>query len=134
MARRKLASARQILRAGFRHCADFRNCCFILPGLSVRSSSTKLRAEHHCPARLGRDNLFRGLLFCDCCGHPLTLSRKKPKNREVDIYFCNHHNRHRDGCPKTYISCHEITSSNVLKQIKALRVLSGRLGQSVVVY
>ena len=127
-------SVRRILCTDFRHCADFSSGCFILHHQAVRPNSTKIRAEHHCPARLGRDNLFRGLLFCDCCGHPLTLSRKKPKNREVDIYFCNHHNRNRDGCPKTYISCHEITSSNVLKQIKALRVLLGRLGQSVVVH
>ncbi len=70
-------SSRQILWACFGHSADFRNCCFILPGLPVSSSNAKIRAEHRCPARMGRENLFRGLLFCDCCGHPLTLLRKK---------------------------------------------------------
>ena len=72
------------------------------------------------PARMGRDNLFRGLLFCDCCGHPLTLSRKKLKDREVDIYLCTHHNRRPDECPKTHIIYHEVLYPYVLEQIRAL--------------
>ena len=115
-----MASAHQILQAGFRHSVDFRNCCFILPGLPVIPSRTKIRAEHRCPARMGRENLFRGLLFCDCCGHPLTLSRKKLKDREVDIYLCTHHNRRPDECPKTHIIYHEVLYPYVLEQIRAL--------------
>lgn len=80
----------------------------------------KIRAEHCCPARMGRENLFRGLLFCDCCGHPLTLSRKKLKDREVDIYLCTHHNRRPDECPKTHIIYHEVLYPYVLEQIRAL--------------
>lgn len=72
------------------------------------------------PARMGRENLFRGLLFCDCCGHPLTLSRKKLKDREVDIYLCTHHNRRPDECPKTHIIYHEVLYPYVLEQIRAL--------------
>ena len=40
----------------------------------IFEQAAKIRAEHRCPARMGRENLFRGLLFCDCCGNPLTLS------------------------------------------------------------
>lgn len=69
---------------------------------------------------MGRENLFRGLLFCDCCGHPLTLSRKKLKDREVDIYLCTHHNRRPDECPKTHIIYHEVLYPYVLDQIRAL--------------
>ena len=88
---------------------------------SVRQpKQRKIRAEHRCPARMGRENLFRGLLFCDCCGHPLTLSRKKLKDREVDIYLCTHHNRRPDECPKTHIIYHEVLYPYVLKQIRAL--------------
>ena len=36
----------------------------------IFEQAAKIRAEHRCPARMGRENLFRGLLFCDCCGHP----------------------------------------------------------------
>ena len=79
----------------------------------------KIRAEHRCPARMGRENLFRGLLFCDCCGHPLTLSRKKLKDREVDIYLCTYHNRRPDECPKTHIIYHEVLYPYVLEQIRA---------------
>ena len=69
---------------------------------------------------MGRENLFRGLLFCDCCGHPLPLSRKKLKDREVDIYLCTHHNRRPDECPKTHIIYHEVLYPYVLEQIRAL--------------
>ena len=86
----------------------------------IFEQAAKIRAEHCCPARMGRENLFRGLLFCDCCGHPLTLSRKKLKDREVDIYLCTHHNRRPDECPKTHIIYHEVLYPHVLEQIRAL--------------
>ena len=69
---------------------------------------------------MGRENLFRGLLFCDCCDHPLTFSRKKLKDREVDIYLCTHHNRCPDECPKTHIIYHEVLYPYVLDQIRTL--------------
>lgn len=114
-----MASARQILWAAFGHCADFPGGCFNLYHLAIRPGSAKIRAEH-CPARMGRENLFRGLLFCDCCGHPLTRSRKKLKGREVDIYLCTHHNRRPDECPDTHIIYHEVLYPYVLEQIRAL--------------
>ena len=86
----------------------------------IFEQAAKIRAEHRCPARMGRENLFRGLLFCDCCGHPLTLSRKKFKDREVDIYLCTYHNRRPDECPKTHIIYHEVLYPYVLAQIQAL--------------
>lgn len=86
----------------------------------IFEQAAKIRAEHRCPARMERENLFRGLLFCDCCGHPLTLSRKKLKDREVDIYLCTHHNRRPDECPKTHIIYHEVLYPYVLEQIRAL--------------
>ena len=86
----------------------------------IFEQAAKIRAEHCCPARMGRENLFRGLLFCDCCGHPLTLTRKKLKDREVDIYLCTHHNRRPDECPKTHIIYHEVLYPYVLEQIRTL--------------
>ena len=120
MARRKTPQNRQIHRRCFGHCADYSGGCFIPPGLCVRPRNAKIRAEHRCPARMGRENLFRGLLFCDCCGHPLTLSRKKLKDRDVDIYLCTHHNRRPEECPKTLIIYHEVLYPYVLEQIRAL--------------
>ncbi len=115
-----MASAHQILRTDFGHCADFPGGCFVPPCLTVSPSSAKIRAEHRCPARMGRENLFKGLLFCDCCGHPLTLSKKKLKDRVVDIYLCTHHNRCPDKCPQTHIIYHEVLYPYVLAQIRAL--------------
>ena len=95
-------------------------------GLSVSfcadrpSDRGRRKSGQDWPARMGRDNLFRGLLFCDCCSHPLTLSLKKLKDREVDIYLCAHHNRRPDECPKTHIIYHEVLYPYVLEQIRAL--------------
>ena len=76
------------------------------------------RTSLSCPD--GRENLFRGLLFFDCCGHPLTLSRKKLKDRVVDIYLCTYHNRRPDECPKTHIIYHEELYPYILEQLRAL--------------
>ena len=63
------------------------NGCFIPTDLLVSPMSAKIRAEHRCPARMGRENLFRGLLFCDCCSDPLTMIGNKLNNCETDIYL-----------------------------------------------
>ena len=78
----------------------------------------QIRATHRCPAKHRRDNLFRDLLFCDCCGHPLTISRKQLKYREADIYLCAYHNRHPEVCPKTHIIYHEMLYPYVLDQVR----------------
>ena len=79
----------------------------------------QIRAEHRCPAKERRENLFRDLLYCDCCGHPLTISRKQLKDREADIYLCAYHNRHPEACPKTHIIYHEVLYPYVLDQVRA---------------
>ena len=50
----------------------------------------------------------------------MTLSRKKLKDREVDIYLCTHHNRRPDECPKIHIIYHEVLYPYVLEQTRAL--------------
>lgn len=77
-----------------------------------------IRAGHRCPARMARDNLFRELLFCDCCGHPLSISRRQMLDREADIYLCTHHNRRPDECPKTHVIYHDVLYSYILEQIR----------------
>ena len=77
----------------------------------------QIRAQRPCSANTRRENLFRGKLFCECCGHPLALSRKKLKYREADIYFCMHHYLHPDQCPKTHRIYHEVLYPYVLQQI-----------------
>ena len=98
----------QIFGVGVSFCAD----------RPSDREAQKFRAGLACPD--GERELFRGLLFCDCCGHPLTLSRKKLKDREVDVYLCTHHNRRPDECPKTHIIYHEVLYPYVLDQIRAL--------------
>ena len=79
---------------------------------------SEIRAAHRCPAKEGRENLFRDLLYCDCCGHPLTISRKRLKYRSADIYLCAYHNRHPEICPKTHIIYHEMLYPYVLDQVR----------------
>ena len=67
---------------------------------------------------MARDNLFRGLLFCECCGHPLSIARKQLIDREVDIYLCSYHYRYPDQCTKTHIIYHEMLYPYVLDQIR----------------
>ena len=79
----------------------------------------QVRAGHQCLANRQRENLFRGKLFCECCGHPLTISRKQLKERVADIYLCMYHYSHPDICPKTHRVYHDMLYPYVLQQVKA---------------
>lgn len=76
------------------------------------------RSTHRCAANYRRDNIFRGLLFCNCCGHPLAISRKQLKYRVTDIYLCMHHYHRPDQCPKTHRIYYEMLYPYVLQQIQ----------------
>ena len=78
----------------------------------------RIRAAHTCPANTERYNLFRGKLFCECCGHPLTISKKQLKERTADIYLCMYHYQHPEICPKTHRVYHEMLYPYVLQQIR----------------
>jgi DNA invertase Pin-like site-specific DNA recombinase len=77
------------------------------------------RADHVCLANLRRENIFRGKLFCECCGHPLVISRKQLKERTADIYLCMYHYTHRDVCPRTHRVYHDMLYPYVLQEIQA---------------
>lgn len=76
------------------------------------------RITKGCVANKHRFNLFRGKLFCECCGHPLTISKKKLKYRETDIYLCMYHYAHPEVCPKTHRIYHEMLYPYVLQQVQ----------------
>lgn len=80
----------------------------------------EMRRSHRCPANMRRFNLFRGLLYCSECGHPLAISRKQLLNREADIYLCMYHYKHPEVCSKTHRVYHEVLYPYVLQQILAL--------------
>lgn len=79
-----------------------------------------IRASHPCPASFSKENVFRGLLFCGCCGHPLSIAHRKLKYREEDLYRCMRHYYVPDECPKTHAIYHNALSEYVLEQIHAL--------------
>lgn len=76
-----------------------------------------IRSQHRCPAKYQRENIFRGKLFCECCGHPLTISKKQLGDRETDIYVCTYHYTRPDLCPQTHQVYHETLCNYVLQQI-----------------
>lgn len=78
----------------------------------------RIRSTHNCSARTRRFNLFRGKLFCECCGHPLAISSKQLLDRKTDIYLCMHHYRRPDVCPQTHRVYHDMLYSYVLQQIR----------------
>lgn len=77
-----------------------------------------IRSQHRCPAKYQRENIFRGKLFCECCGHPLMISKKRLIDRESDVYICMYHYSHPDVCPKTHQVYHEVLCSYVLQQLQ----------------
>lgn len=78
----------------------------------------KKRANHPCPAKHSRYNLFRGKLFCESCGHPLTIANKQLTYRNTEIYFCAYHYQRPDVCTKTHRVYHEVLYPYVLQQIQ----------------
>lgn len=81
-------------------------------------SIKQVRAGHRCLANMQRENLFRGKLFCECCGHPLTISRKQLKERVADIYLCMYHYSHPQVCPQTHRVYHDMLYPYVLQQVQ----------------
>lgn len=77
----------------------------------------QIRSDRVCLANTYRDNLFRGKLFCECCGHPLTISKKQLKERIADMYLCMYHYSHPEVCPKTHRVYHDMLYPYVLQQV-----------------
>ena len=83
-------------------------------------NTAKHAKQHHpCPASYHRDNIFRGLLFCDCCGHRLSIAHRKLTHREDDLYRCMHHYHVPEACPKTHAIYHSMLYPYVLSQVRA---------------
>ena len=78
----------------------------------------QLRKQHRCPFDNNRDNLFRGKLYCSCCGHPLSIAKKHLKDRTADLYQCMHHYNHPEVCPETHRIYHDVLYPYVLKQVQ----------------
>ena len=80
----------------------------------------QIRSSHPCPANYFKAHIFRGLLFCSGCGHPLSVAHRKLKYREEDLYRCMRHYYYPKECTKTHAVYHNALSEFVLEQIHAL--------------
>lgn len=79
----------------------------------------EIRQTHTCLANKKRFNLFRDKLYCECCGHPLTISRRQLTYKTTDIYICMYHYAHPEICPKTHRVYHEMLYPYVLQQVQS---------------
>lgn len=77
------------------------------------------RSNISCTANTRRFNLFRGKLFCECCGHPLSISKKDLLAGPADMYLCMHHYHRPDECPQTHRVYHDMLYPYVLQQIRS---------------
>ena len=77
----------------------------------------ELMSQRRCPAKMYRENIFRGLLYCSECGHPLSIAHRKLKYREEDLYRCMHHHYHPEVCKQTHSIYHSMLYDYVLEQL-----------------
>lgn len=77
----------------------------------------ELSGRHFCPAKLSRNNPFRGRLFCSCCGHPLSIAHRRLTYREEDLYRCMHHYLKPEECPKPHAVYHSTLCEFIIKQL-----------------
>lgn len=82
------------------------------------NSVVEERKLHHCPAYYKRENIFRGLLYCSCCGHPLSIAHRKLVGREDDLYRCMQHYYHPEVCPETHAIYHSELYPYILKKVR----------------
>ena len=75
---------------------------------------------HLVPHNQKRDNMFRGLLYCSCCGHPLSIAHRKLLYREENLYRCMHHYYNREECPRTHSIYHDVLYKFVKSEIVSL--------------
>ena len=91
-------------------------------------------AQHQCPAKFHRENIFRNLLFCSDCGHPLSIAHRKLTYYEDDCYRCTQHFYHPSECSQTHIIYHKPLSDFVLNELHALaKAMKRRNVQSAIV-
>lgn len=79
----------------------------------------QIRAGRPCTANTRRFNLFRGKLFCECCGFPLAISKKDLLGGSTDMYLCMHHYHKPEDCPKTHRVYHDMLYPYVLNEIRS---------------
>lgn len=80
---------------------------------------TALRSSYVCTANQHRFNLFRGKLYCECCGHPLNITKRTLQSGSTDMYLCMYHYQHPEICPKTHRIYHDMLYPYVLQQVRA---------------
>lgn len=62
----------------------------------------QLMQARHTPQNNKEANIFRGLLYCEECGHRMSMATKKYSGRTILYYRCMHHYHFPDECTGTH--------------------------------
>lgn len=88
----------------------------------------RLIASRYSPVPPGRVNLFRGYLYCDECGHRMSLATKVYLDRETTYYRCMHHYHHPEECTGTHFIRYDDLYGIVWQDFRRIaELLSGRI-------
>jgi DNA invertase Pin-like site-specific DNA recombinase len=70
------------------------------------------------PSVYQTENIFRSILFCDTCGHRLSMAHKEPKRGGQAYYRCMYHFKRPEECAHTHIIFYTDLYDAVLERIR----------------
>ncbi|MFT9078470.1 recombinase family protein [Ethanoligenens sp.] len=70
------------------------------------------------PSACRTENIFRGVLFCPECGHPLSMAHTDREQGGEPYYRCMYHYRHPDECAHTHAIAYDTLYNAVLERIR----------------
>ncbi len=88
----------------------------------------QLIKARHSPKQNEEANIFRGLIFCDECGHRLGMATKRYANKEMLYYRCLHHYHFPQECTGTHFLRYDHIYQIVLTDFKRIaEILTERM-------
>lgn len=93
------------------------------PALVSREDFDKVQLlirARQLPKREEGDNLFRALLYCDECGHRLSMAAKTYQNGRGGYYRCMHHYRFPDRCGDAHYIRYDHLYQIALKELERI--------------
>lgn len=92
----------------------------------------KLIRVRHSPITFPGDNIFRGLLFCDECGHHMSMAHKPYRGKTTAYYRCMCHYHYPEQCGHTHYLRYDDLYQLVLRDVRQITgLLSGHMDELV---
>jgi len=92
----------------------------------------KLIRVRHSPITFPDDNIFRGLLYCDECGHHMSMAHKPYRDKTTAYYRCMCHYHYPEQCGHTHYLRYDDLYQLVLRNVRQITgLLSGHMDELV---